>query len=272
LPRAGAEYPRFTSSGRNQDASIVNTVDDPWRTTPHFVIEVAGTRRHVPWGAPHELGTASYWISSTRELEEPAHFRLSDSLAEEVAACILGGYGMAAEVGLAAFASLRGAGLLEPDVATADLFAALSEPMDLPDSPRGARYPYPRQRADRLAAAMRYVADAEIPQDGVALRDWLLDCPGVGPKTASWVARNWATAAVAIVDVHVQRAGISAGVFDPAWRLPRDYQLFETSFLAFAAAGSVSSALLDTCIWQQLHELGRLASLVVGYVPEVFVT
>ena len=243
-----------------------------WDTDEYFVIDVAGTRRHVPWGAPHEVGSAAYWITSTRELDAPAHFRLGDSLVEEVAACILGGYGMTAEVGLAAFAAVRDAGLLGHEVSEVELFGALCQPIPLDGSTRFVHYPYPRQRADRIAAALRYLADAETPEDGVALRDWLLDCPGVGPKTASWIARNWTTAAVAIVDVHVQRAGVSVGAFDPAWRLPRDYGLFETSFLAFAAAGSVSPAMLDTCIWQQLHELGRSGSLVVGHVPDVFVT
>jgi N-glycosylase/DNA lyase len=253
-------------------APIVFLMDNAWNDDEFFVIEVAGNHRHVPWGAPHEVGSAAYWVACTKELDEPAHFRLADSLIEEVAACILGGYGMTAEVGLAAFTALRDAGLLQRDVSAGDLLAALSAPLSLPGSTRIARYRYPRQRSDRLAAALRYVADAEIPTDGVALRDWLLGCPGVGPKTASWVARNWSTAAVAIVDVHVQRAGVSAGVFDPAWRLPRDYAKFETSFLAFATAGSVPPALLDTCIWQQLHELGRSANLVVGYVPDVLVT
>jgi N-glycosylase/DNA lyase len=262
-----------SQSKRCDDASAPRLhTRNAWIDDAHFVIDVAGQHRHVPWGAPHELGSAAYWVSTVRGIDEPEHFRLGDSLAEEVAACILGGHGVTAEVGLAAFEALREAGLLERGVSADDLCAVLSEPLPLPGSTRLRRYRYPRQRADRLAAALRYISEPELPEDGVALRDWLLDCPGVGPKTASWVARNWAAAAVAIIDIHVQRAGVSAGVFDPLWRLPHDYALYETSFLAFAAAGSVSPALLDTCIWQQLHELGRSASLVVRYVPDVVVT
>ena len=46
----------------------------------------------------------------------------------------------------------------------------------------------------------------------VALRDWLLAIPGIGPKTASWIVRNrTGSSAVAIIDVHILRAGTSAG-------------------------------------------------------------
>ncbi|MDZ3993341.1 hypothetical protein PspTeo4_24872 [Pseudomonas sp. Teo4] len=50
---------------------------------------------------------------------------------------------------------------------------------------------------------------------GRALRDWLLELPGIGYKTASWVARNWLDADdVAILDIHILRAG-AWQVFSP---------------------------------------------------------
>jgi hypothetical protein len=52
--------------------------------------------------------------------------------------------------------------------------------------------------------------------------------------------------------VHVARAGVVAGVFDESWRLPRDYESFEAAFIAWAQAGGVRPAILDTTIWTTL--------------------
>ncbi|MGK7863061.1 hypothetical protein [Falsiroseomonas sp. E2-1-a4] len=60
---------------------------------------------------------------------------------------------------------------------------------------------------------------------------------GIGPTTASWIARNWLGAAsVAILDIHVIRAGQLIGLFEQEVRLPRDYFGMERRFLDFAEA------------------------------------
>lgn len=84
--------------------------------------------------------------------------------------------------------------------------------------------------------------------------------PGIGPKTASWIVRNQTGSdEVAIIDIHVFRACVAAGIFDPNWKLPGDYWECERAFLRFAQLGQVSSAALDACIWAQMHELGSHA-------------
>jgi thermostable 8-oxoguanine DNA glycosylase len=92
--------------------------------------------------------------------------------------------------------------------------------------------------------------------------------PGVGPKTASWIVRNHlGSDAVAIIDVHLLRAGVIAGVFDPRWSASRDYFLLEDLFLAWADHGGVSAAALDAVVWADMSRLGRDVHTALG-VPQ----
>lgn len=227
------------------------------------------------WGEAWELGTAAFWVEQALENPTPpGGHRLGRSLREELAACILGGFGVPGAIGNAAFVGLRSAGLLDVKV-TNDTEAAswvkamsavLAAPMPV-GSGRRVRYRFHQQRPRRLVDSLRRLAAweaAEGPGLGslhdVELRDRLMTLPGVGPKTASWVVRNFRDSnEVAILDIHIQRAGVSAGVFCSDWKLPRDYKVFEEAFLAWAAHGGVSAADLDAVIWHLLSTLGRHA-------------
>jgi len=217
------------------------------------------------WGQPWELGTAAYWAEQTRRRAPVTSYALGDNLAEEVAACLLGGYGVPAAVGLAAFRATRDAGLLDGVPSAAALEALLRTPLHVAGRPRSVRYRFAAQRAHRLADALATLHASEPPNEPLQLRDWLLRLPGVGPKTASWIVRNHCGCQhVAIVDVHVHRAGLTAGFFDADWRLPRDYGRFELAFCEVAWLAGVSAAALDACIWDQLQALGPAAALLLG--------
>jgi thermostable 8-oxoguanine DNA glycosylase len=217
------------------------------------------------WGEIHELGTAAYWVEQTRRSETPGSYRLGDTLAEEVTACILGGHGIPAEVGLAAFACLREEGLLAPGGDRDAIATTLRKPLIVPGRSRPVRYRFVTQRAARVTAALAILDAQPVPREPLALRRFLLTFPGIGPKTASWVVRNWTGSnAVAIIDIHVHRAGLAAGFFSPAWRLPRDYVLFEQAFRAVADIGDVAPAAFDACIWNQMQALGRSRSVFLG--------
>jgi hypothetical protein len=69
---------------------------------------------------------------------------------------------------------------------------------------------------------------------------------------------------VAIIDIHVLRAGTTAGFFPRGWRLPKDYARFEAAFLAVARHGDVRPSVLDSCIWGTLSRLGRHAAAIIG--------
>jgi thermostable 8-oxoguanine DNA glycosylase len=127
------------------------------------------------------------------------------------------------------------------------------------------RYRFAAQRAARVSAALAILSADSAPEDPLALREFLLAFPGVGPKTASWVVRNWTGCdGIAIIDIHVQRAGIGAGFFSPGWRLPRDYDLFERAFCEVAHIGGVATAALDACVWEQMQALGRAQTVLLG--------
>lgn len=228
-------------------------------------IVIDGEQLRFAWGDIHELGTAAYWVEQTRRLGTQASYRLGKTLAEEIAACILGGHGIPAEIGLAAFENLRDAELLHPSADPQAIAARLHEPLSIAGRSREVRYRFAAQRATRISAALEILGCNAVPEEPLALREFLLGFPGIGPKTASWVVRNWTGSdRIAIIDIHVQRAGIAAGFFSPSWCLPRDYFRFEQAFCAVAHIGSVTTAALDACMWGQMRALGRAQALLLG--------
>lgn len=211
------------------------------------------------WGTPADVGTPAFWIDQTQLSPRGMPHQIASSVREEIAVAILGGFGMPAESGLAAFRHVKQLGLLEEPAPSEDeLHAALTKP--LPVDGRQLRYRFPRQRSRRLSAALaRYDEQRVWPSSPVALRDALTGLPGIGPKSASWIVRNQtACSEVAIIDVHVHRAGRYAGFFDQSWSLPRDYRRFERSFLSVADHGDVAAADLDACIWGWMHNFGSV--------------
>lgn len=69
----------------------------------------------VVWGRVDQLFTVAYWLGQywLREDEDrPSCHRIGRTFEEEVVACMLGGHGIPAEVGLAAFGRLRDAGII----------------------------------------------------------------------------------------------------------------------------------------------------------------
>lgn len=218
----------------------------------------------ICWGAFDRLLTPAFWAGRAwlaAQAGVSSEYRLGRSLKEEVAACLLGGYGIPAEVGLAAFQRVRASGLL--DAPNEHGFAAeLAIPVWVNGRP--VRYRFARQKARYLAAslaALDGLRDADLADR--ELRDVLTGLPGIGLKTASWVTRNFRRSdEVAILDVHVCRACVCAGVFPEQPKPERDYRSLEACFLRFARALSVPAAVLDNVMWQTMRCLP--SSLVKG--------
>lgn len=213
----------------------------------------------VQWGRFDVLFTPAFWAGrvwlSTIDGEQRTH-RLGQSLREEIAACLLGGFGIPAEVGLAAFARVRQRGLLEREPTVAELLTALREPLHIGN--RSIRYRFASQKATYLAGALRQANTIAQPADDVAFRDGLAEMPGIGLKTASWITRNTRDSdAVAILDIHVCRACEIAGVFEPGVKVARAYRRLEAQYLAFAAAIGARSSLLDSIMWENMRRLSR---------------
>lgn len=217
------------------------------------------------WGEPHQFGSVAYWIAEARLRPLPQTWALTGTLTEEVICCMLGGHGMPAETGLAAFEAVRDAGLIEVRATAADVEDVLRRPLSVAGGNRTVRYRFPRQRASWVASALAHLDEHEPPTSARAMRDWLTDIPGVGLKTASWIVRNHlGSDDVAIIDVHIRNAGVGAGFFSERWRPDRDYGIMESAFLAVAELGEVSAAQLDSVIWATLHRHPRLVPLLLA--------
>lgn len=209
------------------------------------------------WGDAAAPFTPAFWAAQIwlADLGRSPRYRVGDSLVEEVAVCLLGGFGFRSEVGLAAFHALKAQGLLVPGSPPYAIERALSVPLQV--CGRSVRYRFPAQKAKYLGGFLRRIESEHAPaqpEGGMALREWLVGFEGIGLKTASWVARNWLGADdVAIVDIHIHRAGLLGGFFEPELSLVRDYRRLEQRFVQFARAIDVRPSTLDAVMWDQMR-------------------
>ncbi len=226
-------------------------------TVVHF--ELPSRDEHVlpglAWGAVEAFPTPAYWayqVLARRVIGATIQCRLGETLAEEVCACLLGGHGIPASVGVAAFRALKGSGLFRGAASESEIFDQLSQPLSVGD--RQVRYRFAKQKARYLAVALERLHSTAAPvQTGQVLRNWLMELPGIGPKTASWVARNWLAADdVAILDIHILRAGLLGGFLTPQLTVERHYLELEEEFLRFSAAIGTRPSELDAVIWFEM--------------------
>ncbi len=211
----------------------------------------------VAWGQFDALLTPAYWRGQSWQyqlLGWYADLRLGRTLVEEVAACLLGGYGMPAELGLAAYQRLRDRDLLTGRPDETAIKSALIEPFKMSGGNR--RYRFPNQKARYLTACLERLSTFEEPENDLELRDSLAAFPGVGLKTASWITRNYRSSdAVAIVDVHILRAGRALQLFPLCWTPQSHYRQLEARFLTFAQAIEIPAGLLDGVMWDHMRRL-----------------
>jgi thermostable 8-oxoguanine DNA glycosylase len=82
-----------------------------------------------------------------------------------------------------------------------------------------------------------------------------MEIEGIGPKTASWIVRNWlGSDDVAILDIHVIRACQAIGVFPSEVALSSEYAKLEQRFLDFSKGLGVRASILDAVIWHHMRE------------------
>jgi N-glycosylase/DNA lyase len=211
----------------------------------------------VRWGHVGVLFTPAYWAAQVwlAEIQGPrVTYRLGSTLREEVAACLLGGHGIRSEIAVAAFRRLRDRGLLSAPSPTFDkLVTALREPIKF--NGYDVRYRFAQQRALHLSEVLAALDRDQPPNsDPHDFRAWFLSFRGIGPKTASWITRNWlGSDSVAIIDIHLYRAGVLAGFFAPNQSISERYYSLEASFLTFASRIGARAAVLDAVIWMQMR-------------------
>lgn len=215
----------------------------------------------VLWGHHTHLFTPACW-KTLLWLEQytpifQSH-RLGKNLNEEIAACLLGGYGIPAEVGLAAFYLMRDEGLLQSTPSEEEIYKLLSSPLNVGN--RKVRYRFAKQKSKYLCSALEKLAVQSAPEnDDLQFRSWLTSFAGVGYKTASWITRNWLDSdQVAIIDIHIHRAGLLMNIYDIKQNPIKDYVKMEENFLALANGIQVRASQLDSLIWQEMKSAGNM--------------
>ncbi|MCL4553511.1 MAG: hypothetical protein M1305_08230 [Candidatus Marsarchaeota archaeon] len=182
----------------------------------------------------------------------------------ELLFCLLGGYGITYEHARAAtevvatlvpFAERRDDHELFDTLVSA-LSIAQFEPPRRDGSLR--RYRFPRRKATLIVEARQWLR-RHVPllehvnriPDCRSRRQFLCSCPGIGPKTASWLLRNLGCGdQLAIVDVHVLRALKNAGRVAEEVRMPRDYEVVEDAFLEWCCELAAPAPAFDLFLWE----------------------
>ncbi len=224
----------------------------------------------VRWGRTDKLFTPAFWAAQAWLMEpacDLAQCQLGDTLEEEVAGCLLGGHGISAEVGLAAFTKVKKSGVLKKNPCSYnDFHAILTRPMLV--NGRKIRYRFPRTKSKYLAQSITILRRGIPPhKTNREFRDWIAGLPGIGLKTASWITRNWwRSDEVAILDIHVLRAGRIAGIFDTDRVTPRTYRALESRFLDFASVVAVRASVLDVLIWNTMRNLPVLPQKMLDQI------
>lgn len=211
----------------------------------------------IPWGSPGEYFTPAFWKAFAWKQEafyRPRAFGVT--LKEELAACMLCGYGVPSELGVAAFERLRAENLLTGQATAHEIERRLSLPLEL--AGRRIVYRFYRSKARALAAALEAFDHMELDrcQDPLEARRLLMLLPGVGPKTASYIVRNYYRSNdVAVLDVHITRASKLLKIFPQNADPQRDYLKLEQRFLEFACALGVPASVLDNLMWDGMRTL-----------------
>lgn len=229
----------------------------------HFPAADAEVMPDVRWGEPWTLFTPAYWLSQfwMNDLDKVQHspYQARGSLAEEVVFCLLGGFGITAELATAAFEVCCEQRLIKTMESNPEVWSAvLLRPLSF--NGKTQHYRYPNQKARFLAAAMRFLKENSLEEaSGLTLRDSLLKIQGIGPKTAGWITRNYSDSdEVAILDIHIVRAGVLCGFFGCDERVEKNYFAMETRFIKFSEALGVRPSVLDCLMWDQMRSLGGI--------------
>lgn len=214
----------------------------------------------VRYGRADEILSPAYWEMRCKvsDMTQIDFVNRHGSLEEEIGFCLLGGYGVTLEVATAFFKKLKLEGVFEPSANFTEqqILKMLEEPAKVKGRPH--KYRFPNQRARRISLAMKELQEMELKTSKPAqFRDQMQSLEGVGPKTASWIARNWLdTDEIAILDIHVLRAGWIINLFQTTCRLPKDYLALEERFIIFAHQLQVRASILDAVMWSDMRNFG----------------
>ena len=224
------------------------------------ILELSQLLSDIDWENAGKRFTKSYWEVQYFLDNSPCHgYKLGSNLREEVVACLLGGYGLKAELGLMAFHRIKNLRLIRRETKLEELENAISAPFRW--NGKEVHYRFSRQKSKYIFWFLQRNDIDDLERlSGIRLRDRLLTIKGIGLKTASWIARNYGNCEdVAIVDIHIYRAGRLAGFINPLWDIQKDYYKIEESFLDFCHSINALPSKMDSIMWNQMKESNRRA-------------
>lgn len=212
----------------------------------------------VRWGNYAEPFTPAYWKASLWLSEKPEKKRDQPSnkeeLIKEVVFCLLGGFGIKAEASYAFQSKLLATGLLLNGKLTEKKIVHLLKQRAAWGG-RNYSFRFPNTKGRYIHSAIHYILKNHAPSQPKELRDWLLQIPGIGHKTAGWIVRNHLNSdEVAIIDIHLHRAGRLMELFDDRPLNKKTYHYFENRFIRFASALNVKASALDMLIWDSMRQ------------------
>jgi len=203
-------------------------------------------------GSAAVFGSAAYWIYQWHSDPQkiPSTGR---TLLEELVYCMLGGFGISGEMSNGYYEKIKNSIASLSELNAEILETLLREPIFIFGKPK--KYRYPKQKSRLISAAVDFLAKNSLEElSPLKLRNKLLEAPGIGPKTASWIVRNFlGSDEVAILDIHLHRAGLLAGFFRPEWTPNKNYAAMEDAYLKFSRMFRVSAAGLDLLMWNQMR-------------------
>lgn len=260
---------------------MINQIVSYWIEDKHYIREIPPADYEVMpglrWGSHGNIFTPAYWLSQywMAKLDEAefSPYKTATNILDEIVFCMLGGFGVTAELSKAAFQHCKSEGLIDNKVTDiSEWERTLSEKLDL--NGRLVKYRYPKQKSKYLASAMQFISNNDVVSlRGKQLRDELLKINGVGFKTAGWIARNFSDADdVAILDIHLVRAGVICGFFSKEQRVERDYMAMEEQFINFCNAIGTRPSVLDCLVWDQMRDFGGFALDIYNSVTDTKTT
>ncbi len=244
-----------------------------WKPIKHIIERLPEENNEilpgVKWGHHGILYTPAYWKVQFHMSEfstTNVSHRLCENIIDEIAFCLLGGYGMKSEIGDAAYKRLKENGALRQNVPYEEIYYLMSLPFNI--NGKKSHYRFHNQKSKYLHKLFLRKDLYEIPTDNdLRLRKWLLSVDGIGYKTASWITRNWLKSDnVAILDIHIIRAGILMGIFDKKSDPINNYLELERKYIDICHALNVPPSDLDAIIWYEMKNNSKLAISLINYL------
>lgn len=222
--------------------------------------------RGIKWGRYDRTFTPAFWKAQTLiRPHESIEYKWGSCLKDEIVACILGGYGVTAEMSAAAFKALKEQDALDTTGKTdaqiyQQIIKILSSKLNV--GGHNIHYRFAKQRAKRIFLALLKLKAEIPPESDLKFRAWVKSFNGIGAKTASWITRNWlGSDNVAIIDIHIFRACTIMGLFNGNENPTREYEKLEKKLVALAKAMHVKLSEMDVIMWDQMRTMKDYAIL-----------